>query len=197
MPTDNSFQELMERVQKGDQDAARRIVDEFFRRLIGLARTRLDGAILQKEGPEEIVNSALKSFFKRQATKPFELASWESLWGLLATITLRKCGHRVEYYLAQCRDIRRDWPQPDPPPGEDPATPWQAIARGPTPAEAAMLRDTMSQLLGELDERDRTIVHLILDGWSVPEISEKVGRSEYLIRRVLARIRRRWQRLCQ
>jgi RNA polymerase sigma-70 factor, ECF subfamily len=196
MQPDSSFADLMERLRRGDEDAARRIVEAFFRRLIGLARLRLEGPILAKEGPEDVVQSALASFFRRQASDPFELTSWDSLWGLLSVITLRKCGHRIEYYLAQIRDIRREAGALDTSSDESTA-PWQAIAREPTPSEAAALRDTLGQLLKDMDERERNVVQLTLEGYSVPEISRKVGRSEYLVRKLLERIKERWRRLCQ
>jgi len=198
MQPDSSFVDLMERVRRGDQDAARRIVDTFFRRLIGLARTRLEGPILQKEDPEDVVQSALASFFRRQVSDPFELTGWDSLWGLLATITLRKCGHHVEYYLARCRDVRPETAAPDDAAGEpadEPEAAWKAIARDPTPEEAAVLRDTLAQLLEGMDQRERDVVRLTLEGRSVPEISRKVGRSEYLVRKVLDRVKERWRRL--
>jgi RNA polymerase sigma-70 factor (ECF subfamily) len=196
MQPDSSFADLMERVRRGDQDAARRIVDTFFRRLIGLARLRLEGPILTKEGPEDVVQSALASFFRRQASDPFELASWDSLWGLLSVITLRKCGHHVEYYLAQCRDIRREIGAADTM-ADDSTAPWQAIAREPRPEEAVALRDTLGHLLEDMDQRERNIVQQTLEGYSVPQISRKVGRSEYLVRKVLDRVKERWRRMCR
>lgn len=197
MQPDSSFADLMARLRQGDQEAAHRIYEAFTRRLIALARTRLDGSLRQKEDPEDIVQSALASFFRRQSSDPYELTSWESLWGLLATITLRKCGHHVEYYLAQCRDIRRETTLPETA-KEDSVTPWQALAREPTPSEAAVLRDTLERLLHDLHERERTIVLLALEGFSVAEISRQVGRSESFVRRrVLDRVRERWRRLSE
>src|SRR5262245_38926786 len=132
---DSSFVELLDRLRQGDQDAAGRIFETFKRRLMGLARTRLDGQILQKEDADDVVQSALASFFRRDRDKPFHLTSWDDLWSLLAVITMRKCGHRVEYYLAACRNVRRE-AAPDTP-AEESTEPWQAIARDPTADEVA------------------------------------------------------------
>ena len=44
----------------------------------------------------------------RQAEGQFEVAGWNELWSLLAVITLRKCGHKVQHYRAACRDTRRE-----------------------------------------------------------------------------------------
>jgi RNA polymerase sigma-70 factor (ECF subfamily) len=191
---DNSFADLMERLRAGDQDAARHIFNAYAHRLIGLARSRLDGQMLQKEGAEDVVQSALASFFRRHAVQPFDLASWDNLWSLLTLITLRKCGHRVEYYRALCRDVRRETAPPDP---DESNASFLAIARDPSPAEVAALEDVLAHLLRGLDERERQVIALALEGHSVPEISRTVGRSEYLVRLLLRRVRERWERLCQ
>ncbi len=194
MNADSSFVDLMGRLRAGDQEAARRIFNEYAHRLIGLARSRLDNQVLQKEGPEDVVQSALASFFRRHAREPFDLASWDSLWALLTVITLRKCGHRTEYYRALCRDVRRDARLSC---DEESTGSFLAIARDPSPAEVTALRDLLEQLLRGLDERERQIVQLALEHYSVAEISRLVGRSEYLVRRLLERVRGRWERLCE
>jgi DNA-directed RNA polymerase specialized sigma24 family protein len=48
-----------------DEQAARENFDRFARRLIGLARTRLDRRIRQKIDPEDVVQSVFRSFFTR------------------------------------------------------------------------------------------------------------------------------------
>jgi RNA polymerase sigma-70 factor (ECF subfamily) len=194
MSADSSFAHLMDRLRSGDQEAARRIFEAYAHRLIGLARSRMDAMMRQKEGAEDIVQSALASFFRRDAVKPFDLSSWDSLWALLTVITLRKCGHHVEYYRAACRDVRRQAVAAQA--GEDSAASWLAIARDPSPDEVVALQDTMRELLRGLDEREQRVASLALEGYSVPEISRSVGRSEYLVRKVLDRIRTRWGRLC-
>src|SRR5262245_20679886 len=194
MSTDSSFHDLMQRLRAGDDDAARRVFSAFSQRRIALGRSRLDGLVLQKEGAEDVAQSALKSFFLRHAEGQFEIHSWESLWGLLARITLRKCGHRVEHYRAARRDVRREAGTPE---AADPGDPWAALARDPSPAEAAVFADVLRQLLRDLDDREQRIVQLTLDGYSVPEVSERVGRSEYMVRKVLKQVRARWERLCE
>jgi RNA polymerase sigma-70 factor (ECF subfamily) len=193
MSGDSSFVHLMDRLKSGDNEAARRIFNAYAHRLIGLARTRMVGGVLQKEDPEDVVQSALASFFRRQARDPFDLTSWDSLWSLLTVITLRKCGHRSEYYRALCRDISHEAPLAS---DEESTGSFLAIAREPSPAEVAVLRDLLDQVLRGLDERERRIVELALENYGVAEISQMVGRSEYLVRRLLERVRTRWERLC-
>ena len=58
-----SFEELMRRLQSGDQDAAFKIFQDYSGRLAGLARTRLQGALAAKVDPEDVLQSVFRSFF--------------------------------------------------------------------------------------------------------------------------------------
>src|ERR1700682_2620479 len=103
-----SFDGLMDRLQASDQNAAAKIFHRFANRLIGLARSRLAPQMRQKVDPEDVMQSVMKSFFRRQAKDAFAKGNWDSLWSLLSTIALRKCGHRIEYFQAARRDVRRE-----------------------------------------------------------------------------------------
>jgi RNA polymerase sigma-70 factor (ECF subfamily) len=188
---ESSFADLMSRLRGSDQEAARLIFQRFAGRLIALARSRLDDWLQQKVGPEDVMQSALKSFFWRHAAGQFNLESWDSLWSLLTVITLRKCGHKVEHFRAGCRDVRRESPQlPD-----DSEASWQGIAREPSPAEAAQMADIVEQLFASLSADDRCIVELALQGYTPRETSEKLGVLERTVYRRLERVRARLERL--
>ena len=187
MARDRSFADLMARLHAGDQDAAADIFHRFKNRLIALARTRLDSRIRRKVDPEDVVDSAYKSFFVRVRDERIEPKDWERLWSLLAVITLRKCGHQIEYFHAACRDVGRELTPP--PSAEESRRSWEAIAREPTPSEAAVLTETVEQLMRRLGTRERPIVTLTLQGLSSLEISAQLGCSERTVRRVLARVK--------
>ena len=61
----SSFADVMDRLRSGEDDAARDVFVRFARRLIGLARKHLDGRLAVKVDPEDVVQSAYKSFFVR------------------------------------------------------------------------------------------------------------------------------------
>jgi RNA polymerase sigma-70 factor (ECF subfamily) len=192
VPDVPDFALLMQRLRQGDQEAARLIFHRFAGRLIALARSRLDERLRQKVGPEDVMQSALKSFFLRHAAGQFDLDNWDSLWALLTVITLRKCGHKVEHFRAACRDVRRESAAPA---GDDSAASWQAIAREPLPDEAALMAETLGQLFAGLGADDRRIVELALQGHTPQQISESLGVLERTVYRRLERVKARLERL--
>lgn len=185
---DASFDDLMLRLRAGDEDAATQVFERFAGRLVALARTRLNSQIRAKVDPEDVMQSVFKSFFLRYSDGQFSLESWDSLWGMLVVLTLRRCGRRVEHFRAACRDVQREVAAPIA--GTDSGADWQAMAREPTPDEAAALADTVEQIMRGLDERDRRVFMLRLQGFTVPEISAQVGRTERTVQRGLERVRK-------
>lgn len=192
MSSDPSFEDWLARLRRGDQEAASWLFQTFSRRLVGLARGWLQG-LAPKADPDDVMASVLRSFFRRDAEEPFDLHDWDGLWALLTVITLRKCGHRTRHFRAARRDVRREVrPAPQ---ADDSHADWEAIAREPTPAEAAELADTVAGLMRELDARDRPILVLGLQGYTAQEIAAQVGRAERTVYRALERIRGRLEQL--
>jgi RNA polymerase sigma-70 factor (ECF subfamily) len=191
MPSDESFIDLQVRLRGGDATAGAEIFSRYRESLIRLAAPRLVGTLRTKVDPEDVVQSAFRSFFRAEAESGFALAGWGDLWSLLVTITLRKCRHQVRQFLAAKRDVRREAGASDSLAG------WQAVAADPTPEEAAEFADIVERLLGGLDDRGRRIALLSLEGRSPAEISPHVGLTERSVYRQLDRIRDRLQQLAE
>jgi RNA polymerase sigma-70 factor (ECF subfamily) len=189
MSPDESFAELMARLRTGDEEAAARVFRRFTRRLTALAHSRLNAAMRQKVDPEDVLQSVYRSFFRRHAEGEFDLDGWDGLWGLLTRITLRKCGHQVQHFRAACRDVRREGAGG--PTTDASEHDWECLAREPTPPEAAVLAETVEGLLRSLEGRDREIVSLALQGYTVAEITEQLGRPQRTVYRLLGRVKER------
>lgn len=165
---------------------AREHFERFTRRLIGLARSQLDARLQHKIEPEDVVQSVYKSFFLRYGEGALAEEGWDGLWGLLTTITLRKCADRVRYYRAERRDVNREVKAAQ----SDEPEPWQtAVGREPTPEQAVVLAETVERLLSGLAEDERAIVEYSLQGFSTKEIGVRLDRAERSVRRIRERVR--------
>jgi RNA polymerase sigma-70 factor (ECF subfamily) len=189
MGPDDSFDCLMTRLRAGDDDAAAEVFNRFARRLIGLARSRLDHLIRGKVDPEDILQSVYRSFFLRHAAGDFHLDGWDGLWGMLTVITVRKCDYRRKFFRAARRDVEREAT----PRGDGPT--FEAATREPTPAEAAELAEIVERLMRELVGREKDILALSLQGYNNVEISAQVRRTERTVQRVLKRVRERLEEM--
>lgn len=192
MSQSNSFQELMTRLRASEEQAAAQIFNRFAQRLIVLARSHLDTLTRGKVDPEDVLQSVFRCFFTRQAAGHWELHNWESLWGLLIVITARKCGQWNQHFLRGCRNVHLEVSAP----ASDGSSPrWEAASPDPTPEEGALLAETVQRVMEGLKERERPILMLSLQGYSIREIAEQIGRTERTVRRVRERIEQRLEHL--
>jgi RNA polymerase sigma-70 factor (ECF subfamily) len=188
----DSFADFLTRLHNRDDAAAQELFGRFAHQLIALARKHIDAGLRHKVDPEDVVQSAYKSFFFRYGDGKLEVVNWNSLWGLLTLITVRKCAERAAYHRAERRDAAREV---SPPRGAD-ESPWlEPLGREPTPSEAAVLSETVEQLLADLDEDERPILELSLQGYTTREISVKLGRAERTVRLLREGVRHRLERM--
>ena len=187
----DSFAEFLKLLREGDDEAARQLLQRFARQLVAMARRRVDGPLRQKVDPEDVVQSAYKSFFYRYADGNIDVSNWNSLWGLLTIITVRKCTERITYHRAQRRDAAREIS------ASEGASSLNLLSREPTPDEAIELSETVDRLLANLDEHERPVVELSLQGYTAREISQQLNRAERTVRLLRERVRKRLERMQQ
>jgi RNA polymerase sigma factor (sigma-70 family) len=171
--------------QSGDSGAAQPLWEHFFRRLVALARKRLDGAAGGAANEEDVALSVLNSFFRgaREGAYP-DLNDRADLWRLLVFKTVRRAIDELRRERAQkrpgCRARASD------------AELQQVIGREPTPALSAEFADGCRQLLDQLPPDLRQIAGWRLEGHTVQEIAEKLGVVSRTVIRRLGVIRDIW-----
>ncbi|QJW95382.1 RNA polymerase sigma factor [Frigoriglobus tundricola] len=202
---DMSFDEVIEYLQKGKghgpdpgtenataeaaakaEAAASEVFHRFATRLTAVAATKLTDPIRLRVGPEDIVQSVFRSFFRRFADGQFKAGGWEALWAILVVIAVRKCWKRSAGHRADRRDVGREVSDPDSsgsPPG------WGAVSREPTPEEAAELADLVDYLTARLSVKDQQIFKMRLEEFSPTEIAAAVGLPQATVFRRLASLR--------
>lgn len=188
--TERTFTEesqlLLARYQAGDEQAAEAIFHRYIDRLIQLAGRRLSEKMRRRLGPEDIVQSVFRSFFDKAQEGRFSLERAGDLWRLLATITKHKLLKKAEHHRQQKRAISREEALA---PGDDGAGPAEMFAVEPTDVEGVALADEVEAMMHDLDETQRTMLELRLQGQGIPEIAESVARSERTVRRFLGSLR--------
>lgn len=187
MVVQDSFAAWMERLRLDENVGAQEVFQRYARQLVALARRQFERRLAHRIDPEDVVQSAFKSFFVRHREGKLHVGGWNNLWALLAVITRRKCAHRVEYLLAERRDVSREVSNPE----------WHdqggqlALDREPLPQEAAILAETVEDLFRAADIDERPVLELSLQGYTAAEISLRLGRALRTIHRLRERIYQR------
>lgn len=185
-----TLEQVVEQLRRGEEAGANAVYHRFAQRLYGLAQGRLNRALRDKVCPDDVVQSAFRSFFalaRRGAEEErFDVRNWDGLWAVLVVIAVRKCRRQWRLFTAAGRDVGREQALGG---GEGSASGWEAVDREPLPEEAASLEDLVEQLLARLVPRDRAVLERRLQGQSIEEIVAETGRSERAVYRVLAEAR--------
>jgi RNA polymerase sigma factor (sigma-70 family) len=174
--------------------AARLIWRRYFRDLLELARNNLSKRVRRREDEEDVLQSMYKNFCQRQQRGEFDLTSRDALWKLLVTITLRKARNAAKKQGREKRDVGREQTLTDRDETDSPG--WaleQMDAAGPSPAEAAVLKEALERRLAALADPDlREIALWRLEGYTNREIAAQRKCTERSIERRLERIRDKW-----
>jgi len=169
--------ELLRRVQAGDQRAANEVFARYVERLTRLARSRLAARLAARVDPEDIVQSAYRSFFVAARQGRFRVDQSGDLWRLLVEVTLHKLYRQAARHQARRRTVQRERATSD-------GSVWQRVAgREPTPEQAAMAAEELEAVLAKLPTRGRAVIELVLQGYEHREIAAKHGCTERTVRR--------------
>lgn len=184
---EESFLDLKVRLAEGNEQAAAELFQRYSSRLVALARSRLVPQLREKVDPEDVAQSVFKSFFARQSEGQIELINWDSLWGLLALFTVRKCARQAEHFQADRRNMAREISVTASP--NQSSSGWQLASSEPTAEQAAILSETVSKLMADLTPREREMLTQCLQGYTQEEVAASVSCSTRTVSRLLDRVR--------
>lgn len=178
----------------GDPACSRQFWNRFGEPLQRIAERNLEGGLARRVGPEDVVQSACRTFFRRVRNGLLELTDQESLWRLLCAITLNKVRQQRRFHHRKKRGLAAEQPLQA---GED--REWFLDVEGsdPGPDLVAEWGEQMEQLLAPLDEEQRRIVDLRLQGHTQEEIAAQLEISERTVRRLIKTIQARFTRMLE
>jgi DNA-directed RNA polymerase specialized sigma24 family protein len=177
-------------LKRGDPQAAQAIWDRYFQRLVALARARLHSVHRRAADEEDVVLSALDSFFRRARRGQFpRLEDRDDLWQLLFVLTVRKAINLAKHERRRSRGsgqvgVLSELEGPDIE---------AVIGDVPTPELAAEVADECRRLLGALgDSTLRQVAIWKMEGYTNAEIAHRLGCVEHTVGRKLRSIREIW-----
>jgi len=176
-PDHVSDAQLLQEIQDGKEMAAEELFRRYAPRMLAFARKRWSAALASRLDPDDVVQSAFRSFFREASKGMYELSQEDDLWNLLMVICLNKIRVQYSRHCAAKRDVRRtqsaegDW--------------LKALWTDPDSTLDLTVRETIERL--PLDHR--RVTELRLQGHEVAAIAELMGRSRRSVERLLQECR--------
>ncbi len=178
-PSDRS---LLRRARDGQSDASTRLYLRYARRLQSLAAAKTGAELGRVVGPDDIVQSVFRTFFRRASEGQYDVPEGEEIWKLLLVIALNKVRSLGVHYRAKKRDIRRT---------TDLSAAEAAGVAGHDETAVRVLRSVIDDVLADMQPSHRRIVELRIEAYEVAEIAAQVKRSKRSVERVLQDFRQR------
>jgi RNA polymerase sigma factor (sigma-70 family) len=171
------------------EEAARQVFQRYFDRLRALVRAKLNTRVRREEGTEDVVMSALGSFFRTVPGVP----DLERVWDLLAAITCHKALKKAVWHSRRKRDYRKKLSGFASAGEGSPLDLWdlEALKLRPTTREADQLIETLEGL----PEDERLLASWLIEGDSTGQIAQKLGCSRRTVQRRVADLRDRLRHL--
>ena len=189
-----NWDELVQGLRAGDESVVRRFWDEYGPALERIIDGRIAGNLRRRVGPEDIVQSACRTFFRRVRRGEFQLPDADSLWRLLCAIACTKVREQARFHAQQKRGVDRERHLDSLSAGG--ASPAYDVAAGQArPSEMLVFAEELQHLLQQLDEDECRVVELRLQDCTNDEIAERLGCSERTVRRLVKRIQTRLEQV--
>jgi DNA-directed RNA polymerase specialized sigma24 family protein len=195
MDAHHSVMVWLSQLERGDADAAQRLWEVYYGRMVALAKLKLQATPRRAADEEDVALSAFKSFCRgaREGRFP-QVYDSDNLWPLLMSLTAHKAidlsrhERRVKrggsglHGLSARTDTAIN--EPD----------WSGIiGREPTPEFAVEVAEECQRLLDRLsDSILRTIAVWKMEGYTTEEIAAKLGCVPRTVERKLQVIRKLW-----
>jgi RNA polymerase sigma factor (sigma-70 family) len=178
------FGPLLERVRKGDEEAARQLIENYGPHILRVVRRRLNRKLRSKFDSIDFVQAVWASFFARRE----EIARFqqpEEIVAFLGAVATNKVIDEVRMRLQHRRRRVEEEELLEPgTPRHDAAL----AADQPTPSEAVALKELWEYLLEDQPSHFRRILHMRRSGLPYEEIARRTGTPERTVRRIIEKL---------
>ncbi len=179
------FAALLTRARAGDQPALAEIARKYEPEVRIVAHVLLGPALRPYLDSVDLVQSVHKSLMLGLRNNKYDISSPEHLVALALTLVRRKVAR-------QWRHLQRQQRQD---PGAAASRPTERLtsstSTGTDPAQTAQLHDAVQYLRRNLDETERRVIELRLEGHSTAEVARALDLDADVLRVRLSRLRQR------
>lgn len=165
---------LLAQCQSPDEAGPNAIYARYACRLLAFAQSRLSDQLAARIDPDDVVQSAWRSFFVGAREGNFHWQRSGDLWRLLIQITSHKLLRQVAHHQADKRAITEEQQL-------DPSLAF--ISREPSPDAAAAVIDELEWVMGQLTPLGQRALELRLQGERLEKIATLLRCTERTVRR--------------
>lgn len=180
------FATLLDRARQGDRGALAQLVQHYEFKVRLVARYLLGPALRPYLDSMDLVQSVHKSLLLGLRQDRFDISSPENLMALALTLVRRKVARKWRHLRRQQRLEGQSAES-----GGLPQLLTSLSSPRADPAGTVQFNDQVEHLCGSLDEKERRLLELRLEGHTPAEMAEQLGLTANAVYVRLARLRQR------
>jgi DNA-directed RNA polymerase specialized sigma24 family protein len=194
MSSDPSISHWIAGLKAGEPDAAQRLWDGYFQRLIALARSHLGVVACGGADEEDVAQSVFKSLCLGAERGKFpQLSDRHNLWTLLVAMTAYKSRDLIRHERCLKRGGGRVLDEAALAGGDEPLGGLDdLVGHEPTPEFAVQVAEQYQMLLARLNHVERRTAELKLQAFTNQEIANQMDCGLRTVERRLCAVRRAW-----
>jgi RNA polymerase sigma-70 factor (ECF subfamily) len=185
---ENDLPEFLQRIQAGDEGAARELLQRYEAEVRLVVRRQLPRLLRSRFDSLDFLQSVWGSFFRRMRNAPTEFEDSRHLVAFLARAAKNKVIDEYRRAASRKQDMHREEPL-----WADGRHPKDVPDPIDSPSEVAQAREVFGRLRELLPEERRAILEMKAEGLSSKDIGERLGISERTVQRILEDLRRRME----
>ena len=153
-------------------------------KLFRLVEKNMTNRLKQKEGPDDVVASVMRSLIRMQSEGKLHIEESDVFWRLLVVIALNKVRKKARFYKAKKRDSGREIPISEGMPQlED-----LAVSHDLTDEEGEVMGKMIETLAERLDEDSRFVLNGLIAGQAKLDLASELGKSTRTVNRCCQKI---------
>ena len=184
---EDNLTRLIDGLKRGDEQ----VLQEFYRRystaLHGIVQRRLNPVFLKRFDSDDVVQSTLRTFFRRVGTGHIEMGEEDRVWDLLCAIALTKLREMVRFHRRFRRAVERECAL---------QTSDRSMSGGLcesdlpeyAPDTDVEFTEAFEAVFATLCDAERELIALRLQNRMTPEIAFELGVSERTVQRNLRKL---------
>jgi RNA polymerase sigma factor (sigma-70 family) len=181
----HEFEQLMQRVGAGSQDAARELFERYGHHVRRVVRKMLQHRLRRRYDSADFTQSVWASFFQVPAEN-YSFPTPESLVAFLSQIACNKVLEVTRKRLGtSCHNMEREQSLDTPHPEQGGNVGEALHARQASPSQYVIADERWQRMIRGLPPGHRRVLELLRDGHSHVEIAEKLGVDRKVIQRLL------------
>jgi RNA polymerase sigma factor (sigma-70 family) len=193
---EEDWDRYIEGLTRGQED----VLDDFYKAygptLQRVVCRRLNSGLQRRFDADDVVQSVLRTFFRRAQEGDLELEDQQRVWHLLCAISVTKMRDKIRFHNRMRRAMKKEQ-SANAGGGDTSGERMDFAASDPQPVDTVAFDEVFEGVFSSLEPDEQTVIQMKIQEHSNAEIAQTLKVSERTIRRMLERLQEKFREMLE